>query len=89
MVGLEMPGASSVTTYKLEHDGTLVDPKSQSDGQVALCWIQRVHRFYYVSNTGSNTISSFRAEKKSLPSSSHRDRKSCLSAGEDPPRSGD
>jgi len=52
-------GASSVTTYRLEHDGTLADPRSQSDGQVALCWIQRVGRFFFVSNTGSNTISSF------------------------------
>ncbi len=52
-------GASSVTTYRLGHDGTLSDPKSASDGQVALCWIQRVGRFFYVSNTGSNTLSSF------------------------------
>jgi 6-phosphogluconolactonase (cycloisomerase 2 family) len=53
-------GASSVTTYQIGQDGTLADPKSQSDGQVALCWIERVGRFYFVSNTGSNTLSSFR-----------------------------
>jgi 6-phosphogluconolactonase (cycloisomerase 2 family) len=53
-------GASSVTTYRLGSDGTLTDPKSQSDGQVALCWIERVGAFYFVSNTGSNTLSSFR-----------------------------
>jgi 6-phosphogluconolactonase (cycloisomerase 2 family) len=52
-------GTSSVSTYEVETDGTLVDPRSQSDGQVALCWIQRVGRFYYVSNTGSNTLSGF------------------------------
>ena len=52
-------GASSVTTYEIASSGTLSDPKSQSDGQVALCWIQRVGTYYYVSNTGSNTISSF------------------------------
>jgi len=52
-------GASSVTTYRLGEDGTLTDPKSQSDGQAALCWIQQVGRFFYVSNTGSNTLSSF------------------------------
>src|SRR5438093_3798411 len=53
-------GASSVTTYQIGQDGTLADPKSQSDGQVALCWIERVGRFYFVSNTGSNTLSAFR-----------------------------
>src|SRR5207247_738580 len=52
-------GASSVTTYLIGQDGTLADPKSQSDGQVALCWIERVGRFYFVSNTGSNTLSAF------------------------------
>jgi len=55
-------GASSVTTYVLGTDGTLTDPSSQSDGQTALCWIERLGRFYYVSNTGSNTISSFTIE---------------------------
>ena len=55
-------GASSVTTYRLEHDGTLSGAKSASDGQAALCWIQRVGKFFYVSNTGSNTLSSFTIE---------------------------
>ncbi|HMC71488.1 MAG TPA: beta-propeller fold lactonase family protein, partial [Mycobacteriales bacterium] len=45
-------GASSVTTYQIGQDGTLADPKSQTDGQVALCWIERVGRLYFVSNTG-------------------------------------
>jgi len=53
-------GTSSVTTYEVGHDGTLTDPKSQSDGQAALCWITRVGPFFYVSNTGSSNISSFR-----------------------------
>ena len=52
-------GTSSVTTYAIGRDGTLSDPKSQSDGQTALCWIQRVGDLYFVSNTGSNTLSSF------------------------------
>jgi 6-phosphogluconolactonase (cycloisomerase 2 family) len=53
-------GASSVTTYRIGQDGTLAGAKSQSDGQAALCWIERVGRFYFVSNTGSNTLSAFR-----------------------------
>jgi 6-phosphogluconolactonase (cycloisomerase 2 family) len=52
--------ASSVTTYRIQNDGTLTDPKSQSDGQAALCWITRAHDFYFVSNTASSTVSSFR-----------------------------
>jgi 6-phosphogluconolactonase (cycloisomerase 2 family) len=55
-------GASSVTTYRVAPDGTLAGPQSQSDGQAALCWIQRVGRFYYVSNTASNTLSGYTIE---------------------------
>src|SRR5207248_4902462 len=61
-------GASSVTTYRIESDSTLSDPRSQSDGQVALCWIQRLRGIYYVSNTGSNTISGFRISTGGQPS---------------------
>jgi 6-phosphogluconolactonase (cycloisomerase 2 family) len=60
-------GTSSVTTYAIENDGTLADPQSQSDGQVALCWIDRVHDVYFVSNTGSNTVSSFRVGPDGRP----------------------
>jgi hypothetical protein len=52
-------GASSLTTYAINGDGTLADPRSASDGQTALCWIVRARGFYYVSNTGSNDVSSF------------------------------
>jgi 6-phosphogluconolactonase (cycloisomerase 2 family) len=52
-------GASSLTTYELNGDGTLSDPRSAADGQAALCWIVRAGDFYYVSNTGSNNVSSF------------------------------
>jgi 6-phosphogluconolactonase (cycloisomerase 2 family) len=44
----------------VQHDGTVTDPKSQSDGQGALCWVTRVGPFFYVSNTGTSNISSFR-----------------------------
>jgi len=60
-------GASAVSTYALRPDGTLADAKSQSDGQVALCWIQRVGDFYYVSNTGSNTLSAYTLEGDGQP----------------------
>jgi 6-phosphogluconolactonase (cycloisomerase 2 family) len=61
-------GASSLTTYALAADGTATDPKSQSDGQVALCWVQRVGRYYFVSNTGSNTLSGFEVSAEGQPS---------------------
>jgi 6-phosphogluconolactonase (cycloisomerase 2 family) len=53
-------GASSLTTYRLQPNGTLTGPQSASDGQVALCWVQQVGQYYFVANTGSNTLSSFR-----------------------------
>jgi len=61
-------GASSVTTYRLRLDGTLVDPKSQGDGQGALCWIIGARGFYYVSNTATNNISAYRIDSAGQPS---------------------
>ncbi|HEY7421830.1 MAG TPA: hypothetical protein VH541_07460 [Gaiellaceae bacterium] len=52
-------GTSAVSTYAIQPDGTLAGAKSQTDGQVALCWITRVGPYYYVSNTGSNTLSAY------------------------------
>jgi 6-phosphogluconolactonase (cycloisomerase 2 family) len=60
-------GASSVTTYDIQPGGTLVNPKSQSDGQAALCWIQRVGKVFVVSNTASNTLSTFRIDPSGQP----------------------
>jgi hypothetical protein len=60
-------GASSVTTYQVQPGGTLADPKSQTDGQTALCWIVSVRGYYYVSNTGSNNLSSFRIDSSGQP----------------------
>jgi 6-phosphogluconolactonase (cycloisomerase 2 family) len=61
-------GTSSLTTYVINRDGTLADPKSLSDGQMALCWIVRAGGFYYVSNTGSNTVSGFTVAPDGQPS---------------------
>ena len=60
-------GTSSVTTYAIAAGGTLTDPKSQSDGQAALCWIERVGDVYFVSNTASNTLSSFAVDSSGQP----------------------
>ena len=61
-------GTSSVTTYLVDAGGTLSDPRSASDGQVALCWILRVGDVYFVSNTGSNNLSSFSIDASGQPS---------------------
>lgn len=60
-------GASSVTTYDIDRDGTLDDPQSQSDGQVALCWIVEARGFFYVTNTGSNNVSGYRIDRRGRP----------------------
>jgi 6-phosphogluconolactonase (cycloisomerase 2 family) len=64
-------GASSVTTYALGSGGTLTDPRSASDGQAALCWILGVGDVYFVSNTGSNDLSSFRVGADGQPTLLH------------------
>ena len=61
-------GTSSVTTYAIQADGSLADAKSQSDGQVALCWIEPARGFYYVANTGSNTLSGYTIGADGQPS---------------------
>jgi 6-phosphogluconolactonase (cycloisomerase 2 family) len=60
-------GASSVTTYTINANRTLSNPQSQSDGQVALCWIVEARGFYYVSNTGSNNLSGYRIDGNGRP----------------------
>jgi len=61
-------GASTVTAYDVDRDGTISALGSQADGQTALCWIERVGPYYYVSNTGSNTLSGFRISDSGRPS---------------------
>jgi len=61
-------GMSFVTTYTIAGDGHLTSPQSLSDGQMALCWIVRAGDFYYVSNTGSNTLSGYRIDAAGRPS---------------------
>jgi 6-phosphogluconolactonase (cycloisomerase 2 family) len=58
---------SSVTTYTINRDGTLANPQSQSDNQVALCWIVEARGFFYVSNTGSNNLSGYRIDGDGRP----------------------
>lgn len=57
-----------LSTYSLKHDETLVGiGTTTSNGQTALCWIAFARGFYYGTNTGSNTISSFRVAHDGTP----------------------
>ena len=58
---------STVTTYTINRDRTLANPQSQSDNQVALCWIVEARGFFYVSNTGSNNLSGYRIDSGGRP----------------------
>lgn len=60
-------GTSSLTTYAINSDGSLSDPKTASDGQGALCWIARVGSVFYVTNTVSNNVSSFTIDASGQP----------------------
>ena len=59
---------STVTTYTIKRDGGLASPQSQSDNQVALCWIVKARGFFYVTNTGSDTVSGYRIDSDGTPS---------------------
>ena len=58
---------SSLTTYAIDPDGSLSDPRTASDGQGALCWIAQVGGVFYVSNTVSNNLSSFTIDASGQP----------------------
>jgi 6-phosphogluconolactonase (cycloisomerase 2 family) len=58
---------ATLSTYVVRGDGTLTAPRSLSDGQAALCWIQRVGQYYYVSNTGSANVSAFTISSEGQP----------------------
>ncbi len=59
---------SSVSTYVVQENGSLRTIASQSDSQAALCWIARADRLYFVANSGSGTVSSYRVDASGHPS---------------------
>ncbi len=50
---------SSVTTYRVNTNGTLTTLGTVSDGAAALCWISGANGYFFGSNAGSATVSSF------------------------------
>jgi 6-phosphogluconolactonase (cycloisomerase 2 family) len=60
-------GASALSSYAIKRDGSLADVTAGvGDTQTGACWIAATNdgRFAYVSNTGSNTVSSYKVAHK-------------------------
>lgn len=58
---------SSVTTYRVNANGSLSSLGTVSDGATALCWISGANGFFYGSNAGSGTVSSFSENASGAP----------------------
>jgi 6-phosphogluconolactonase (cycloisomerase 2 family) len=58
---------SSVTTYRVNTSGTLTSLGTVSDGAAALCWISGANGYYFGSNSGSATVSSFTESANGAP----------------------
>jgi 6-phosphogluconolactonase (cycloisomerase 2 family) len=58
---------SSVTTYHVNANGTLSSLGTVSDGAAALCWISGANGFFFGSNSGSATVSSFTENASGAP----------------------
>ncbi|HEV3267521.1 MAG TPA: beta-propeller fold lactonase family protein [Acidimicrobiales bacterium] len=58
---------SSVTTYRLNGNGTLTSLGTVSDGAAALCWISTANGYFFGSNAGSATLSSFNENAAGAP----------------------
>jgi 6-phosphogluconolactonase (cycloisomerase 2 family) len=58
---------SSVTTYSVNTNGSLTSLGTVSDGGAALCWISGANGFWFGSNSGSGTVSSFTENSSGAP----------------------
>ncbi|MGD0692496.1 MAG: beta-propeller fold lactonase family protein [Acidimicrobiales bacterium] len=58
---------SSATTYRVNSDGSLTSLGTVSDGGAALCWISGANGYFFGSNAGSATVSSFTENASGAP----------------------
>ncbi len=58
---------SSVDTYRVNANGSLTNLGSAPDGGTALCWISGANGYFFGSNAGSGTISSFTENSAGAP----------------------
>ena len=59
---------AALSTYTLNQDGTLSAIGTVGDGGTALCWLSESNGYYYGSNAGSGTVSSFTVSPTGVPS---------------------
>jgi hypothetical protein len=58
---------SSVTTYRVNPNGSLASLGTASDGESALCWISGTNGYFFGSNAGSGNVSSFSESPTGAP----------------------
>jgi 6-phosphogluconolactonase (cycloisomerase 2 family) len=58
---------SYLSTYTITPDNSLASIGSTADTQAAACWVSAARGFYYVSNAGSGTVSSFTLDGSGVP----------------------
>jgi 6-phosphogluconolactonase (cycloisomerase 2 family) len=58
---------SSVTSYRVNADGTLTSLGTVTDGATALCWISTANGYFFGSNAGSASLSSFDESSAGAP----------------------
>jgi len=66
LVGVEA-ATSTLSVYTINPDGSLTATGSVSDGGAALCWVSSANGYFFGSNAGSATVSSF-SETTGVPS---------------------
>jgi 6-phosphogluconolactonase (cycloisomerase 2 family) len=66
LFGLEA-GTSSASVYTVNTNGSLTSLGTIADGQAALCWISSANGYFYGSNAGSGTITSFDESASGVP----------------------
>ena len=66
LVGVEA-STSSLSTYRVNADGTLTSLGTVSDGAKALCWLSSADGYFFGDNAGSATVSSFTESSGGAP----------------------
>jgi len=66
LVGVEA-ATSTLSVYTINANGSLTSTGSVSDGGAALCWVSSANGYFFGSNAGSATVSSF-SETTGVPS---------------------
>jgi hypothetical protein len=60
-------GASALTSYTVDRDGTVTAIGTVADGQAALCWVTEDDGYFYGSNAGTANISEFALSPSGAP----------------------